>query len=272
MSEGGVELTDLHSHLVAGVDDGARTLEDSLDGLGRMMAVGVTDVVTTPHAQGSLTRAPAEFEAWIGNVDARWSELSKAAADSFPSLRLGRGHEVMLDIPDPDLSDARLHLGDTSYVLVEWPRLQVPPGTVPVLDRLIQSGVRPLIAHPERYAGVDRGLSLFVEWRRVGARLQCNYGSLLGRYGPAARVAALRLLERGWVDCMSTDFHGRSHLKLFIREARELLGSAGADEAWVILTGVNPRRILQDEEPIPVPLVEMPTNIWGRMRDLFKGA
>ena len=263
-------LVDLHSHLVPGVDDGARTVDDALAGLGRMLQVGIRHVVTTPHASGSLTRVPADFESWVSRVDEKWARLREAAAGSFPTLHLRRGHEVMLDVPDPDLSDPRLRLDGTSWVLVEWPRLQIPPGTVPVIQRLTQSGVRPLIAHPERYAGLDRdGLGLADQWRQAGARLQCNYGSLLGRYGPHARTAAIRLLKRGWIDCMSTDFHGRAHLKLFVRESRELFENAAAEEAWAILTGTNARRILNDEEPLPVPPVEFPTNLWGRMRELF---
>ncbi len=266
------ELADLHSHLVPAVDDGARTVDGSLDGLGRMMAVGITRVATTPHALGSLTRDPVGFAKWIDEVDDQWAILERAAAASFPGLELQRGHEVMLDVPDPDLSDSRLHLGDTRYVLIEWPRLQIPPGTVPVLTRLVEAGVSPLIAHPERYAGLDRGLALVEEWRRVGARLQCNYGSLLGRYGPAPRTVVLRMLERGLVDCLSTDFHGRKHLKLFVREARDLFEEAEADEAWSILSGANPRRILDDEAPLAVPPVDMATSLWGRVRDLFRGA
>ncbi len=264
-------LGDLHSHLIPGVDDGARTVDDALDGLGRMMAVGVTRVATTPHALGSLTRDPDGFAEWIDHVDTQWEALERAATASYPGLELHRGHEVMLDVPDPDLSDPRLRLGDTAYALIEWPRLQIPPGTVPVLTRLVAAGVKPLIAHPERYAGLDRGLGLVEEWKRVGAGLQCNYGSLLGRYGPAPRTVALRMLERGLVDCLSTDFHGRRHLKLFVREARELFEDVDGEEAWSILSGANPRRILDDEAPLAVPPIDVGTSLWGRVRDLFRG-
>ena len=263
-------LTDLHNHLVPGVDDGARNLDESRDSLHRLRALGVHTVVTTPHLDGSLTRDPVILEARLSEVDRAWESLRGMAEAEFPDLELFRGHEVMLDIPDPDLSDPRIHLADSDFVLVEWPGLQVPPSTLPVLDMLIRSGLRPIIAHPERYRGLDRETNLPGEWRSRGALLQVNFGSLVGRYGDLPLKRAVTLLERGWVDVMASDFHGRNHLSPSLKEAEEALSEWGGGDRFDLLAGVNPGRILRGQDPFPVFPLIVNRGVWQRLRDVFK--
>lgn len=260
---------DLHSHLVPGVDDGARTLEDALEGVARMVDLGVRRIVTTPHFEGSLTLDPDGFASRMERMDRAWSEVRRAVDDAHPGLDFRRGHEVMLDLPDVDLSDERLRLGGTSFVLVEWPRLQVPPETPKVVSRIRFGGLVPVVAHPERYGGVGPEMGVVAEWRRQGAYLQVSHGSLLGRYGERARRRAFRLIERGWADYLSTDFHGRPELELYLDEAREVLEELDGAEQFSILTATNPERLLDDREPLPVPPLEIERGVWHRIRELF---
>lgn len=266
----GPGMVDLHSHLIPGVDDGARTVEDVLEGIGRMVKVGVESVVTTPHLDGSVTTDPGAFRARMAEIDEAWERVSEAVRERFPALRFERGHEVMLDTPDPVLTDPRVRLAGTDFVLVEWPRLQVPPGSTRAVARLRSAEVRPIVAHPERYSGMGPDMDLAGEWRLEGALLQVNHGSLVGRYGPRARERALLLLQRGWVDLLSSDFHGRSHLKLHVREAREVLDEWEGGEQWRMLTSVNPARVLENEFPLPVPPLTLPGGLWTRVRSLFR--
>jgi len=262
-------VADFHSHLVPGVDDGARTLDESLEAVERMVQAGIRKIITTPHLDGSLTREPRAFAERMAHVDGAWDEVRTAVGRRFPEVDFRRGHELMLDIPDPDLSDPRIRLGGTSFVLIEWPRLQLPPGTVEVLARLRASGVRPIVAHPERYIGFDRGLELVAEWRRAGAFLQMNYGSLVGRYGPEARTLAHRLLKRGWADYLSSDFHGRAHLQIYREEAVAKLAERGAEEQLTLLGLTNPQRVFKDQEPLPVPPLLAEPTLWGRLREMI---
>ena len=261
---------DLHSHLVPGVDDGARTIEDTLEGIERMNEAGIRKIITTPHVDASLSRDPEAYIERMDQVDRAWVDAERTVAERFPQVDFRRGHEVMLDIPDPDLEDERLRLGGSSFALLEWPRLQLPPGTVEVLSRLRLAGIRPIVAHPERYVGFDRELELASEWKRVGAYLQVNYGSLVGRYGAEPRKLAFRLLRSGLVDYLSTDFHGRSHLKLLYREGVEALAELGGEEQISLLSITNPQRIFRDEEPVPVPPLLGERTLWGRFRELLK--
>jgi len=257
-------FTDLHSHLVPGVDDGARTVEESLHGIEALLDAGIQRIVTTPHLDGSLTKDRGMLAARMDEIDTAWASLLERVQERFPGLLFGRGNEVMLDIPDPDLSDPRLRIADTSFVLVEWPGLQIPPGTLPALVDLIETGVRPIIAHPERYRGMDRELALPGEWRRVGAYLQVSYGSLMGRYGRGPRERAINLLARGWADLFSTDYHGRPPISPFVEEAHNALVTMGGGEHFEILSAVNPTRILGGEDPVPVPALSLKKGVWKK--------
>jgi len=260
---------DLHSHLMPGVDDGVRTVEEALDGVERMVTAGIRHIVTTPHFRGSLTREPDAFASRMEAMDRAWGRVSEAVADAFPSVEFGRGHEVMLDVPDVDLSDARLRLDGTGFVLVEWPRLRVPPETASVIRRIRFAGLKPVIAHPERYYGVDPELAVLERWREAGASLQVTHGSLVGRYGDQARAQAFRILKRGWADYLSTDFHGPVTGEVYLDEARDVLEGQGGREHFELLTRTNPARLLQDQDPMPVPGLELGRGFWQRLKELF---
>ncbi len=267
---GRASVGDLHSHLVPGVDDGARSLEESLAAVERMVAAGIGRIVTTPHVNASLTRNSDSLGTWLDEVDQSWQDLVEQVRLRFPDLELLRGHEVMLDVPNPDFSDARLRLAGTSFVLVEWPRLQIPPRTEQVMERIVDAGYRPILAHPERYSGMAQDFESAGAWRRAGAYLQVNHGSFAGRYGPEARAVASELLTRGWVDYLSSDFHARAHLKIHLTDAEDFFAMHDGQEQFQLLTVSNPGRVIEDLPPLPVPALRIREGIWDRFKRIFK--
>jgi protein-tyrosine phosphatase len=262
-------LVDLHSHLVPGVDDGARDLRATLSSVERMTRVGIRKIVTTPHIDARLTLDAGSLEARLAEVTDAWELAAEAIRESFPEVQFRRGHEVMIDVPDPDFSDPRIRLAETSFVLVEWPRLNLPPATAQVLERIVRQGYRPIVAHPERYFGMGQSLPLAAKWRESGAFLQVNYGSLIGRYGAEARTTAFRLLRRGWVDYLSSDFHGHARLKIYKKEAWSCLEQLDGEECLAALCIVNPGRLLDDEKPLPVPPLPADRGFWTRLKDIL---
>lgn len=263
-------LVDIHSHLVPGVDDGARSVEAVVESVERMTRGGIRRLITTPHIRGSLTLDPRRLEARLSEVSAAFDEAAAALENAHPEVEYRRGHEILLDVPEVDLSDPRIRMAGTTFVLVEWPRLQIPPGSARVLQRLRSQGYRPIVAHPERYMGQANPLDMAGRWRRAGAYLQVNYGSLSGRYGNQANDIALRLLEAGVVDYLASDFHGKSGLKLYKEEAWEALRERGADEALDLMCRVNPSRVFQDLEPLPVAPLPPSSRLFDRIRGIMR--
>ena len=270
-SVGKARVGDLHSHLVPGVDDGARSLEEALEAVERMVAAGIGRIVTSPHVNASLTRDSGALGTWLDGVDTSWQELAGQVQEHFPDVEFLRGHEVMLDVPDPNFSDARLRIAGTSFVLIEWPRLQIPPGTERVIEQIADAGYHPILAHPERYTGIKQDLNSAAAWRSAGAYLQVNHGSFVGRYGPEAQGVASELVARGWADYLSSDFHARAHLQIHLSDAEGFFTAHDGLEQFGLLTVTNPGRVIQDQPPLPVPPLRIREGFWDRFAKIFKG-
>jgi protein-tyrosine phosphatase len=245
-------VIDVHSHLMPEVDDGARSVDEALAALATFRDAGVTRLATTPHVDASLAEKPGSLQARLEELDEAWGRLRSAADDGLPTLE--RGAEVKLDTPTPDLNDARLRLGGTTFVLVEFPFLSVPPRSADVLRWIRTQGYVPVVAHPERYDDAAVSMSTIARWRHAGAYLQVNTGSLVGRYGPSSEALAWRLLEAGAVDILASDHHSRG--RIFNPEAAAAMEELGASEQADLLLRVNPGRILDDQAPAAVaPIV-----------------
>ncbi len=243
--------TDFHSHLVPGVDDGAADIVESRLAVAAMVRDGVTTAIVTPHFDGSLTLAPHMLQERLAQLDAGFAQLTVDAEIAARGLRLLRGVELMLDVPDPDVSDERLRLGGGRFVLVEYPGLQLPLAHADFAIRALrQNGWQPVVAHPERYRNVDESLEQLLPLRYAGAYFQVNAGSLIGLHGdgPARRAAAL--LARGWIDYGSSDYHGRGAPS--VSAARATLAERGGAAQAETLFCENPARLVRGEPPMPV--------------------
>jgi protein-tyrosine phosphatase len=261
-----MSVTDFHSHLIPGVDDGAQTPEESLSALRAMADEGVTALITTPHVDASLIHRPELLAERLEVLDRGWAVLQQLADGS--GIALHRGAELALDTPEPDFSDERLRLAGTQFVLVEFAYMTVPPNAAGVLKKVRSAGLVPVIAHPERYGAIGHSVEAAGEWKRAGALLQVNGASLIGRYGPEPKRAAEHILARGWADFICSDYHTRSGP--WIARYRQWLREHNGDEQCTLLTEVNPRRLLGGELPIPVPPLLARRPIWQRVRSIFR--
>jgi protein-tyrosine phosphatase len=257
-------MLDFHNHLMPGVDDGAANIEESREGLSVLMSHGVTEIITTPHLRGSFTRKPADLTTALDLFDDSWATLLELKEREFSSLRLERGVELMLDVPNPDLSDPRVRLAGSSFALVEFPFMSLPPNSSAAIREMMHDGWRPIIAHPERYNGMASRMELVEDWRMSGAGIQVNAGSLAGQYGATARAIGWTLIEHGLADYLCSDYHSRGRCS--IEAAGKLMKESGGAEQYELLTSVNPKRILDDALPVMVPpLKAKQPPLWKRL-------
>ncbi|MDX1395870.1 MAG: CpsB/CapC family capsule biosynthesis tyrosine phosphatase [Gemmatimonadota bacterium] len=260
-----VPLIDIHSHVLPAVDDGAADLDEALRALGALEAQGVRRVVATPHFRASLLERPARAEARLALFDEAYETLVDAVAGTGLEIGIGRACEFKLDAPIADLADPRLRLDGTRHALVEFGAFQLPPFAGNQLKAVRDAGWVPVLAHPERYFGIERAFDRVGQWVADGTLLQVNARSLAGGYGTGARDAAIELLAHGWVTCIASDYHSRGRPEW--PDALELLatarrvdehGAASGPRAeldpktgdWVRrLVHDNPARLLADEAP-----------------------
>ena len=262
-----MSVVDFHNHVIPAVDDGAQTATEATEALNAFADDGVTTVVATPHVDASITLREDALSDRMAALDFGYIELQRISRE-VGRVRIERGVELLLDVPEPNLSDPRLRLGGGKFFLMEFPFMMVPPQSARVIKSISESGFKPIIAHPERYHGFAHEIDLAGEWKTQGALLQVNGGSLLGRYGAEARRIAFELLERGWVDYLCSDYHARG--ATLVADYRALLEKMEATEQVHTLMETNPRRMLEGSEPLPVaPLRGKPT-LWTRMTGLFR--
>lgn len=249
-------MIDIHSHLLPGVDDGSPSVEVSAGVLRRFRDDGVERLVCTPHLNASRASSAPHVD-----YAARLAELVAAVGDS-PALELG--FEIMLDLPGVDLTAPYLSLGSSRAVLIEFPRSGVPVAATEELRRLRDSGVVPVLAHPERYRNCT--LELVREWRRIGVVMQTDGMMLLGT-GDTAQLARDMLAE-GLTDCIASDNHGDARS---LASVRQWLLELNAPEAAQLLTHENAKRLLDGAWPNPVPPVQFSRGPFGRLRELLRG-
>lgn len=249
-------MIDLHSHLLANIDDGSRSVERSGAVLRAMALEGVRDLVLTPHLRASAIESRGE--ASVGQRAAAFLELQERIAEP-PVLHLG--FEIMLDQPLPVLAtgDRRFALAGSRYYLVEFPLTVSAASATAVLERITRSGAVPLVAHPERY---DQCSPYAVtQWRAVGAKVQLDATTLTRptRRGYRAR----QLLAAGLADVVAADNHGD---RRSVSTARRYLELHGYPDAAVGLTEANPRAVLDDAEMREVPAAPIRESLLDRVR------
>jgi protein-tyrosine phosphatase len=243
--------TDFHSHLIPGVDDGAADIAASRAAVAAMARDGVATAIVTPHFDGSLTLDPEALAVRLAQLDAGFAQLTADAEVAAAGVQLLRGVELLLDVPDADVSDERLRLGGGKFVLVEYPGLQLPLAHADYAIRALRDkGWQPVVAHPERYRNVGDTLEPLLPLRYAGAYFQVNAGSLIGLHGAGAARRAAALLARGWVEYGSSDYHGRGEPS--VSAARAALAAQGGAAQAEALFCKNPARLVRGEPPVPV--------------------
>lgn len=214
-------MLDLHVHVLPGIDDGPRTLEDALALARALVADGIEHVVATPHIY------PGVFDNTPQRITDAFERLQSAIeADRLP-LTMTWAAEVRICPEILDwLEQRRLPLLDGSLVgpstaLIELPDGQIPVGTDRLMALLIDRGITPLIAHPERNKAVMEQPARLEALRRIGCCFQLTAGSVLGEFGSRAQVTARHLLDADWVDVIASDAHNLAGRKPRMSAARQ---------------------------------------------------
>jgi protein-tyrosine phosphatase len=249
-------VIDLHSHLLPGIDDGSRSLAQSVEVLQRFAEAGITDVAVTPHLR--VSDVPDRGEATIEQRDRLLEELRSHAPTG---IMLHPGFEIMLDGPLDRriLADRRYAIAGSRYYLVEFSMSVGGAPATGAIGDLQLAGVRPLVAHPERY--VTCTMREFRSWVSLGAALQVDATTLTrpGRRGDIAR----QIVQEGLAHLLAADNHGD---KRSLRTGREYLAGRGAREVAQRLTVDNPRAILENRDVAPLGPTVLRLGLGERLR------
>lgn len=231
---------DLHSHWVAGVDDGAKTAADSLALLTALRGAGFDTVVATPHMR------PGMFDNTQEQLRAAYEATCAALAGKpgLPELGLSSEH-FFDDIVYQRLIEGRaLPYPGGRAALVEFPSRSFPARVAHRFFDLRRRKIRPVLAHPERYDPVFHDRSVLDPLVDGGAVLLLDVAALVGKYGRAPRRAAEELLDEGYYYAACSDAHSAKDVADVEKGIAALFARVGDEEANFLLSE-GPRGILE---------------------------
>ena len=220
-------MIDLHSHILPGVDDGAQTLEDSLEMAKKAISQGITHLMCTPHHNNGKYNNPADQI--IRDVAALQGELDQRGLD----LTLLEGQEVRLTellltaIKREEILFTDL---DNTYLLIEFPTNEIPIYAEQMFYRLLNQGHVPVIVHPERNAVFREEPNRLVSFLEMGTLTQLTAPSIVGIFGSEIQKTAKLMLEHQMLYMVASDAHNLRHRTFLMKEAYEEIEKIGGRE------------------------------------------
>ena len=240
-------MIDLHTHILPGIDDGSRNLEESLQMCRLASTSGTRGIVATSHGNlGTLT-----VEQYKDAYYLLTTELSKA---NIP-IRLYMGMEIFMNPEAAAGLDAGklLTLNKTRYVLIEFDFNEEPWMAEEYLHMLEESDYIPVIAHVERYYFVQKAPEIVYQWAQNGYVIQVNKGSFLGAFGKNERDTAISLLKHNLVHVVASDAHECERRTPDMSKIVRFLEEAVGSRYRKLVLYENPARILSGKEILGFP-------------------
>ncbi|MEA2072542.1 MAG: CpsB/CapC family capsule biosynthesis tyrosine phosphatase [Campylobacterota bacterium] len=201
---------DLHSHLIPGIDDGSKSMNESIELILGLKALGFTKLITTPHIMRH--RYANTSEIILSRLDDVREELKRQEID----IELEAASEYYLDEHLLELINKRdiLTFGE-NYLLFEMSYTLKPLNLESVIYEMKVAGYQPVLAHPERYFFMHEDFSIYKRLKEQGLLFQVNLNSFGGYYSKPVQKVAHALMEKGWIDFLGSDTHKSSHLEHF---------------------------------------------------------
>lgn len=237
---------DIHSHILYGIDDGSKSIEESINIIKEHIKMGFTDIVVTPHYIEN-----SKYE--TNNIDKEniLKTLKQELKKQNININLYLGNEVFVNNNLEELLKKKeiATINNSKYLLIEFPMNEKPKDINNIIYELKIKGIIPIIAHPERYDYVEKNPNLVLEWIEEGALLQSNYGSIIGVYGSGPQKTIKKLLKKDLIEFLATDIHyPNNKIYLNMDKIRKKLKKLISEERFIELTNTNPKNIIENKE------------------------
>lgn len=195
---------DMHSHVLPGIDDGAQNVDESIALISRMMDMGISKVIATPHIMADYYRNTPE------TINAALAELKEELQKRDIKIEVEAAAEHYFDETfEKRIDDGKLMIMGGQYVLFEFSFISRPLSYLSAIQKMREQGLTPILAHPERYLYMN--IEQLRELKQWGCELQVNTVSLAGYYGPQSKSIAESLIDNEMVGFISSDMHHLKH-------------------------------------------------------------
>jgi protein-tyrosine phosphatase len=255
-------MVDVHCHILPGIDDGARDIQESLLMVQAAVEDGVTHIVATPHAS-------SEYAFNYARVRQLHDQLQRLVSDR---LTLATGCDFHLNIENLEALKAdarRFCLNQKNYLLVEFSEYSIAPTMNHTLHDLQLMGLRPVITHPERNVILQSQPGKLAAWVQIGCFVQVTAGSLTGAFGPKSQEDALRWIGEGLVHFVASDAHNMRWRPFRMLPAYEAVRDQFGEERAQALFVDNPLAAFEGRELPWVPEIAMEEKREKKKKFLF---
>lgn len=252
-------MIDFHSHIIPEIDDGSRSIEETMLLLSEAKKAGFTKIISTSHYMND------RFEFDEANRKILLEAIKMGANNFGIDIELCLGSEIYAtyDVVELLKEHQASTIDGTNYVLMELPMQSELPNLKNIIYNLMGSGYKPIIAHPERYEYVKEDPNWLIDYIELGVLFQSNYASILGWYGKTAQNTVKKLLKNSMIHFLGSDVHRAGtvykEMSTILEELEKIIDSEILEE----LTTTNAELVLQNK-PI---YTEIPKKIkkgfWG---------
>lgn len=236
-------MIDFHSHILPGIDDGSRNLEQSIAMVNEAKEAGFTKIISTSHYMENYYEC--------NERDRR--QLLKKVQENVQGIELILGNEIYItnNIIELLQNGQASSINGTKYVLFEFPLITTRPmNDKEVIYRLVENGYIPIIAHPERYPFIQENPDYLFELEEMGALFQANYGSIIGMYGLKAKKTLKILLKNNLISFLGSDVHRPEQVYNKMPQIIKKLKKIISNEEFEEFTEINPEKVLKNENII----------------------
>ena len=235
-------MVDIHCHILPGVDDGAPTVDVALEMLAVGIEQGIAATILTPHIKSDDLEDRDELH------QRTFTELEQAVEAAGLDCRIYLGAEVAFRFGLADVARwPSVRLAGQSYVLVDLPSGLLSPGLEQGFFELRTSGMKAILAHPERHRELSQSPEKVDRLRQQDLLLQVDAGSITGRFGKRSQAAAETWIRQGWVEFVGSDGHDLRKRPIALKEAAERVEFRVGENEEHRLFVENPSRLLDGE-------------------------
>jgi protein-tyrosine phosphatase len=234
-------MVDIHCHVLPETDDGAISLEESVAMCRAAADDGIKTIVATPHMFNGIYAAPDKET--ISQKIATLTQACDACVNIVPGGEARYGHEIFEEVGDPG---ARFRLNGGAYMLLEFPFHSMPPNVEVMLFQILNAGVTPVIAHPERNKRIQEKPEILADLIERGAFAQLDAGSLTGNFGRETQRLARRIIESGLAHFIATDAHHQDRRRPVLSNAVAVAADWGGVEYARAMVEANPEALVND--------------------------
>jgi len=198
--------TDMHSHIIPGIDDGAQTLNDSIALAKKFKALGFKKLIATPHIMADYFRNTPE------TINRGLDRLRNGLAEIYLDLEIDAAAEYYLDETlEKKIKQKEVMTFGSNYLLFELSYINAPQNLFNIIKLMQDGGYKPVLAHPERYPYYYGSFDSYQQIKETGCMFQMNSIALTGYYGSGAKKVAEEMVEKHMVDFIGSDMHHLKH-------------------------------------------------------------